>query len=434
MANRYWSPSAKPVADVWTLTPGGTIETGDIFIVTIGRKSVSVSATGTTVAIVCDDIVAALNALSSTDYPEFAEYTFADATTAVTATAVTTGIPGTISVSTTESNGGAADAQTFVATHTTTGTGPNNWDNAGNWIDETGASAAVPADTDDVVIEGDVGIYYGLDAATTDLTSLTIPSTFLGTIGLPRRNQNGYEEYRATYLSLTAATITIGQGASSGSGRIKINGGSAVATTVNVFGTGTPAERGIESFLFLGTNAGNVLNVSQGSVGVAVFAGETANLSGGLKVGYETNQASDAQVRCGSGVTLATITQTGGELEVNSNATTVTRTAGTMTHRGASTITTLNNLGGVLIDESTGTYTTVNNYAEIDRRRVISAQTWTTTNVYPGSKTFIPSGTTAPAYGVVCTNAPNFYGCEPGDEVGTVFKVGLGKKWTFADI
>src|SRR4051812_18960760 len=108
MASPRWIGTAVKTYDLWTLTPGGTIEIGDIFNVTIGSKTLAYSATGTTVASVCTGLAAALVALDSSIYPEHAEYRFADATTAVTATAVTAGIPGTISVTTTESNGGAA--------------------------------------------------------------------------------------------------------------------------------------------------------------------------------------------------------------------------------------------------------------------------------------------------------------------------------------
>src|SRR3990167_6807992 len=259
MATPRWVGNARPVGDVWTLTPGGTIEAGDIFIVTINSKSVSVVATNTPVAITCDDLVAALIALGSDDYPEFAEYTFADATTAVTVTANTTGIPGTITVSTTETGGGAADLQTFVATHTTTGTGPNDWGNTANW-----STGAIPVSTDDVTIENsDVDVLYGIDVNAVELTSLTILNTFTGKIGLPRRNANGYFEYRETYLKVSATTLNIGQGPGNGSGRLKINVGS-VACTCSIFGSGRPAEQGIESILFVGTSASNVLNITEG--------------------------------------------------------------------------------------------------------------------------------------------------------------------------
>lgn len=426
MASPKWIGTALKTYDLWTLTPGGTIEVGDLFLVTVGSKTVSIAAAGTTVASVCATVATALAALDSALYPEHAEYTFANATTSVTATANTAGIPGTITVATTESNGGAADGQTFVATHTTTGTGPNSWDNTANW-----STGAIPVNADTPTIEGsDVSILYGLDQSAVSLTSLNILSTFTGTIGLPTRNSNGYAEYRGTYLQIGVTTINIGQGSGAKSRRIKHDAGS-VACAWNVYGMSQPIETGIEALLVKGTSASNTLNVTEGTVGVAVYAGETADLSGLLRVGYEQNQASDAKVRCGSGVTLATVAQTGGQVEINSNMTTVTRTGGTMTHRGASTITTLNNFAGTFINESTGTFTTVLQMAEFDRRRVISSQTITTMRLYKGSKTYTPTQSSAPTFGVTYTNPVELIGCEMTD---VTFIVGPNKKWTFADI
>jgi hypothetical protein len=426
MASPKWTGNALAVADLWTATVGGTIEVGDLFLVTINGKTMSYAATATTIASVVAGIVAAFNALDESIYPEFAEYTAADASPAITFTADTAGVPGTITVSTTEAGGGAADAQTFTIAHTTTGTGPNSWDNAANW--DTGV---VPVSTDTPTIENSaVGIYYGIDQNAVTLASLTINKNYTGRIGLPRRNAGGYQEYRETYLKISVTTLTVGQGAGGGSGRIKINVGSN-ACACGVYGTGSPVEAGVESFLLVGTSASNTLLVTEGSVGVAVFAGETANLSGILKVGYETGRDSDAKVRCGSGVTLATVAQTGGQVEINSAMTTVTRTGGTMVHRGTGAKTTLNNFGGTFVEESSGTVTTLNQMATYDRRRVLSTQTITTANLYRDSKTYVPTQTSAPTFGVTFTNPVNLIGCEMTD---LTLEVGPNKKWTFADI
>lgn len=426
MASPAWIGQCAATYDVWTFTPGGTIEVGDIFNVICNGKTLAVVAAGTTVASVVASIVAAWNALSDALYPEFREYTAVNSTTTVTCTANTAGIPGTFTVTTTETGGGAADAQTFVASNATPATGPNFWSNAKNW--DTGI---VPVDTDTPVIaDSDVPILYGLDqsAGPLILASLTILSTYTGAIGLPRRNSRGYQEYRTQYLSCTITALNVGQGSGAGSGRIKINTGSA-QTTVNVFGTGRTKESGVESFIWKGTHASNALNVTQGSVGVAIFPAETATLSGGLKVGFETSQASDAQVRCGSGLTLSgTITQTGGTVELNSAYTTLNKTGGTFTHRGSGAVTTVNNREGTYYDESTGTYTLVEQQGTYDRRRVLAAKTITTMRVYKGSKTYTPYGP------VTYTNAVEFFGCENGDDAGTYFSFGVHRKFTVADI
>ena len=84
-----WLARALARAQVDTLTPGGTIEVGDIFIVTINGKSISYSATGTTVASVCTGLHALL---AASTIPEFVEITWTDSTTHITATSATAGV------------------------------------------------------------------------------------------------------------------------------------------------------------------------------------------------------------------------------------------------------------------------------------------------------------------------------------------------------
>ena len=101
-------------AQLDSLTPGGTIEVGDKFIITgIAPSGISVSiASGTTVALACDDIVAGINA-DATAY-----VTALDDTTRVLIYAKSSSATGqvgyTVTPTTTESDDGAADAQTFV--------------------------------------------------------------------------------------------------------------------------------------------------------------------------------------------------------------------------------------------------------------------------------------------------------------------------------
>lgn len=65
-----------------------------------------------------------------------------------------------------------------MATRTWTGDTDGDWDTAGNW-----SEGAVPIDADDVYItSGSVSID-GFDASATELTSLTVGSSYTGTIG-----------------------------------------------------------------------------------------------------------------------------------------------------------------------------------------------------------------------------------------------------------
>lgn len=427
MATCVWLGNALAVTDVWDLTPGGTIEVVDKFNVTINGKTFSYSATGTTVASVCTGLVAAWNALSATDYAEHRELTASDQTTFIRLTANKSGVPIVLSVTTTESNGGAADAQTFSSSNSTVATGPNFWDNTANW-----SGAAVPVDSDDVILSASsVSILYGIGSTGVTLGTMTIDASYEGFIGLPERNSNGYKEYRDTYLEAGVTTLKIGQGVGNKSRRIKIDlGGDASAITVN--GSGAPIDTGLEAILLKGTNASNTLTITEGSVGVAVLPGETANLSGGVTVGYETQRGSDARLRLGSGVTLSgPLIQKGGQVEANAAITTITREGGTMVHRGSGGATTVNNRGGTLFDETTGTYTTTENYAILDRRQQPAGKTYTTLRLFADSKTWIPHTATF-------TNAVEFYGCSNGgDDTETKmaeFDFGTHKKITIATI
>jgi hypothetical protein len=113
-----------PVAQVDTFTPGGTIEVGDIFTLTATGKdghtaAVSFTATATTAANVAAGLVAAWNA--STD-PLHTGIT-ATGTVTVILTADNAGTAFTVTGTTTESDGSAADAQTFSRAATTANAG-----------------------------------------------------------------------------------------------------------------------------------------------------------------------------------------------------------------------------------------------------------------------------------------------------------------------
>lgn len=418
MATTTWLGTAKSVAQVDTATVGGTIETDDLFIFTINGKDLSTAAGSTDADTVADTLVAAFNA--STE-PEFAEITAAagSGTGEITLTADTPGKPFTCTVSTTESGGGAADAQTFSTTNTVANKGPNVWNDADNW-----SEGSVPGASDDVVIENsNVDILWDIDQNSVTVGSLTIRQNFTGTIGLPERNTSGstsYNEYRETWLKISATNVDIGEGAGGGSGRIKLNVGSN-QTAVVVHNTGTPAEQGLESFLFLGTHASNTVEVKRGSVGIGVLDLASATVAT-LSMNYVTSKNSDANVRCGENVTLTTITKDGGVLETNSNVTTVTQTGGTWTSK-AGTCTTHHCHEGTTYYESSGTLTTLNVSAKgtVDFSRDITAKTVTTTTVFRGATLISPADI------VTFTNGIKFENCKVAD---VTFDVGYDKTLT----
>lgn len=400
MATIRWLGNAPAVAQVDTATVGGTIEADDLFKLTINGKTLSVTAGSTVAATVATNIAAAWNALTAADgYGEFAEITaLATSGGALTLTADTKGKPFTCTVSTTEAGGGAADAQTFGTTNTTASSGPNDWSTAANW-----SGGAVPVDADDVIIEdSSIDILYGLDQSAIQPTSLTIRRNYTGKIGLPNRSAAGYEEYREKYLKIGPTTVAVGTGDSgAGSSRLKLNTGTD-QTAITVHFTAAPIDANSSSFIWKGANAANTLTVKSGSVAVAPYAGETATIAT-LNVGYVNNVAGDSNVYLGTGCTLTTITQTGGKLVAQNNATTINLLDGELSMRGAATITTLNIDGGALYDESSGTFTTMNvgSGGGYDASRLLAAKTITTTNLRAGAMLRDPNAKVTFTNGVV---------------------------------
>jgi hypothetical protein len=351
MATVRWRGDAHPVAQVGTLTPGGTIEATDNFTVTINGKSVTVAAGGTTVA----DVTAALaTALEASTIPEFTEITWEDTTTEVTYTGPSDGTPVTITVATTETGGGSADAQTFAESTTTTAVSPHHWNVGANW-----SGGSVPANSDDVFLEdSDVDVSFGLDQNSVTLTSLNIGASYTGNVGLPYTNEDGgYIEYRDRYLRIKATTMNVGYGQGNGSSLLNIDNSSA-QTTLNLSNTSGSASNNRPSFQWKGTHNSNVVNLQKGSFGAAIEPGETATIAT-LNIGYINNVQGDVEATIGSGVTMTTLNKSGGLVELNAGATTITQTNGDLTVRSGA-VTTLHVQGGNCFYNSTGTLTTAN--------------------------------------------------------------------------
>ncbi len=368
MATNYFRGDALAVAQVDTVTPAN-VNIGNTFTVTINGKSITVTATAATVANVTALLATAINAST---IAEFLEVSATDNTTNVLVTAKTAGKPFTLTAT---ASGGTA---TNTRAASIASAGPSHWDTASNW-----SLGTVPANTNDVIIENSaVDILYGLSQSSVTLNSLDIRATYTGKIGLP--NYTGtYYEYRPTYLAIGATTLKVGSGFGSGSGRIKIDNGTVQASVTCLY-TASAAETGVESFLWKGTHASNAVQVTRGTMGIAVFAGEVATVST-LKVGYQSNPASDSFVRCGSGVTLTTIDKSGGFVQISSGATTITQTDGTLKAVGDSlNYTTVNNEGGLFQYASNGTITTLNtaNKAESNFNLDLRGKTVTNCNRY----------------------------------------------------
>jgi hypothetical protein len=374
-ANNHWIGGAAAVAQVDTLTPGGTIEAGDLFNITLtdeagATAALSVAATGTTVNQTVVDIVAAFNA--STD-PRFTAITAAPvgtvgSYTAVRLTADTAGVPFYCSVATTETGGGAADDQTFARAATTANSGPNDWNTAANWY-----TRVVPVSTDSVWIDGrsTTAIYYGLRQTAVTLAALRITRACaydVGTLEEP--------------LNVGATLMEIGRAPDDGSNPTMAStvnvASSNIQTAIHVFGSRNLGSSGKAPINVGGTHASNVLNVYGGIVSAGGYVdGEAAT--------FATINVEGGSLTVGSGVTATTITaDNDATVLVECAATTITQYGtGRLTTRGSGAITTAT-VSGTANLNSTGTITTLNVQEQglADFTGNCAARTVTNANVY----------------------------------------------------
>lgn len=425
MANTLWYASGLNVAQVNTYTFGGTWESSDVINITIGQKTASTTATSTTIATIVTALKSFFNNLDEDLYPEFAKITAEDNTADFVLTADDEGVPFTCTISTTETGGGAADAQTIdggtssTGVATTANSGDRNWDTAKNW-----STGAAPADTNDLYIDIAEGpILYGISAADTELASFNLSAKFRDDIGLPVVNEDGYYEYRDTYLRVDATTVNIGYAEGPGSRRIKLDLGATDASTVNVYKTGTPVEDGVPAFLLKGAHASNLLNIISGSVGVGFFPGETANFPT-IRVGNDGNPATDASLFLGAGVsTITTLHQFGGAIISNAPVTTWNLRDDATATMYAGAIGTLNVYSGVVQYKSTATITAlvIHPGAVVDFSRDPRARACAAITMYKGATLLDPHVT------ISGTPALTLVDCD-WDEV--TIKAGRGKIWT----
>lgn len=347
MARKKWRGDAQGIAQVDTITVGGTYANGQVYTATMNGKDVAYTGVSgddnTAVA------VALLAALNATSIPEFRQCTYTRNALVITVTGPSNGEPFTLTSA-------ATGTGTLVRAGVTTGTGPNYWSNAENWSD-----GVVPVSTDTVDIENSaVDILYGIDQNAVTLTALYIAASYTGKIGLPNTHLKGYYEYREKFLKISATTCTIGEGDGSGSNRIKLNLGSN-ASAITVYKTGRGQETGIPALLLKNVHASSTLNAMFGSIGLAFEGGDVSTIPT-IRVG-STSSISDVSLTCGSGCTLTTIQQSGGTVIIACNLTTWTKSGGISRQTGSATLTTLTQDGngtGAPVHQwwSSGTLTT----------------------------------------------------------------------------
>jgi hypothetical protein len=422
MATRRWYGRALATPQQTTLTPS-SVSSGSTFTVTIDTAAVTVTATAATVANVTALLAAALQ---NSEDQRFQDITWEDETTLVRATGPANGAPFTVTLS-----AGGTGSPAFNQATPTAASGPNHWAVAANWREN-----AVPAAADDVIIDEGPSILYGLDQNAVDLTSLLVGPNYPADseIGLPRSTDpidpdGGYPQYLPQRLKIGATTVTV----NSQSRRMRFDF-DTTATTITVLNTGQAANAGETALDIIGTHANNVLRVIRGHVGVAAVAGDTAQFSA-IRLAYRGEVTSDVRLTLGSGLTLATLEQTGGEVELYCAVTTYTKENGRCVRYGTGTITTLYNRLGEFEDAGTGTITTLWQGGDYTR---VGLAALTVTSAF-----LLADGSTDDQAGVIVwTNAVEFHECSPAPGPRSLiptsaihyFCFGRHKKITIADI
>lgn len=420
MATREWLGNALAVAQVTDWVFGGTWEATDVINITCNGKTVSVAAGSTVTNTVAATVQAAL---AASTILEFTEVTWTVDTATVTATGKVAGRPHSFTFTTTETGGGAADAQTIdggassAGTDSTACTGPNHADNTANW-----SGGALPVDSDDIVIRRPVSILYGLDGLD-DVTpaTLKIYASFWASgaqIGLAEIRGSGssaYNEYRNRFLQFLGATaVDIGLGTSAGGSSIlnlDLMTGNAAVTVHRTPQSNDAKRPALCLIINPGAAADGTLEVISGSVGVGYY-NDTCKVT--AKVGFRDNRDSDANVYFGPGVTHgATFEQSGGIVEINTATTVITKTGGTLTINGTGAHPTVTNRSGRLIYNSTGTVggtaITLGGQGVLDFSQDMSAKTLgTTIQAYSGAEIVNP-------HGVVTSFAFKAVGCRLAD-------------------
>lgn len=169
MANVYWIGGATNIAQVDTLTVGGTVEADDIFIITVYGENnnsfaLSVVAGSTNVDTVATTIAAAWNA---SVHHLLTPITAAGVGSGgnLTLTADIEGTPFYVVATTTEDGGGAADDQTFDDASTTPNSGEFDYNTAANWLNEGSEGDLPGANASDKVYVKSATVKYGLNQA-----------------------------------------------------------------------------------------------------------------------------------------------------------------------------------------------------------------------------------------------------------------------------
>jgi hypothetical protein len=364
--NQFRNPANTQVAQIYKATINTTTN-GHTYIVTMTDDNGDTAAItytvvnppDTTVTLVAAGFIAAWNA---SVIPLIQKFTATQLAGQVILTAVTAGVPGSFAASGTGTWSGTGN--------TTENVGNSDYGTARNWQRD-----AVPVATDDVLFDaadsGDsVDLLYGLNQSAVAIADFRVFPGYVGDIGR-------FEQALGHYLRIDPDLFRHEGGGQLGMFDI---GNAAIDVYINSVGRPIRGRYGC----YIKGSAIATLRIVRGVVGVAPLDADTAIVTT-LELGYVGNQASDAQVVVGLGVTLTTVNQSGGDLELRCAATTVTNGKGSILRtEGSGAFTTINVLGDAILNSS-GTITTLNVFGRCDLTHVRTPRTITTTIMNPGA-------------------------------------------------
>jgi hypothetical protein len=272
LATKRFIASALPVADKHTLTIGGTWLAGETAVITCNGKDLTYTLGVTvTVASVCTAIAEMWNGDTQTgngsvsetgdNVPEMAEATAVATSTTVVFTATDAakalGKPLTITATETSASG------TVSMAHTTTGTGPYNWDNIDNW------------DTGTIPVTG-VNEVQEVDLASGTANNGTFTLTFSG------------QTTAATAWNATAATVQANLEALStiGAGNVSVSGTDITSTGYTVTFIGDLMAQNVAEMTIDGALLTGAVPVAQVTTTTAGSAGDDVIIDGDYPIYY----------------------------------------------------------------------------------------------------------------------------------------------------
>jgi hypothetical protein len=347
MANCYFTGSAQAVAQVTTVTVGGTLS-GETFNILVNGEICATHTDSTTV--IADTVAGLVSTWNASTNPYASHITAADTSPSLTLTSDVAGLPFTITLN------DPGSPATLGQAATTANAGPHCWDSAANW-----SNGAEPVASDNVYIGNtDVNICWGLDNNAVTLSNLRIADTYRGRIGLdPHRfavtadgetysddaaadggDDQYKEDYREDYLRLGWDRADIGesQGPAPDSSftRLKLDNTKSGASVTAVHKVISEADEDGACTVRLKTahaSATVYVRSAAGGVGIAWDDPSETSTVGDVHL---TGSANTDRLQIGHGTTITNYYQTGGlgYLRAANNPTDVTVDGGTLYTEG----------------------------------------------------------------------------------------------------